>query len=113
MTNPISLVVHDDLLECNQGARFPRPRAVNLTEQDSSVNNRNGCSGKTHDEHIPKGTLAQFTQDFIVGNPRAAHEAAPVPLVRKRKSARRHDRASAALLCLVDAHRVARLFLCV
>lgn len=60
---------------------------------------------------IPECTLAQFTQDFIVGNPRAAHETGPIPLVRNGKRARGHGRAAAAaLLCLVDAHRVAIFF---
>ena len=39
-------------------------------------------------ECLPKGTLAEFAQDLIVGDARAAHEAAPRPLVGDGKAAR-------------------------
>lgn len=92
MTYAILFVVHDDFLQGDDGAGFPRSGSVNLTIVEGPVLDSIGWISDAkarHGEAIPKCSLAQLALQLIVGDARAAQEAGSRSQVVEGKGSRR------------------------
>lgn len=97
-TYAILLIVHDDLLDGDQGTRLLRSCTMDLAR----CRVRGRPSGKHASRNSPEGALAELAKDLIVGDSGATDIAIPRSLMGNGKAPRRER--CARLVGFVDAH---------